>query len=176
MKDEFGMAGYGAYWAILEAIAEQMTPENDTPKLQLSVKNWRKITEFSPKKFQLFVTFLQKNGLFEVKCDGVMVGISCPNLLKIRDEYSRKANKKGNELSGQCPPPSVSPSPSPVCNLIVLGEGEVPDYDSPYIMNGATDSNGDFWKYDDGVLVNTKTGLAHVDISKPLDGKEVYPF
>ncbi len=112
VRDQFGMAGYGAYWAILEVIAEQMTPAHDTPALQLSAKNWRKVTEFSPKKFKFFVTFLQKNGLFDVQHDGVLTTIRCDNLLKIRDEYSSKQNRRKRNLSGQCPPAPNSNSTS----------------------------------------------------------------
>lgn len=112
VRDEFGHVGYAVYWMVLEAIAEHMTPENDTPELTLSAKNWRKITEISPKKFQKFVTFSSKNKLFSSKTEGVMITIKCDKLLKIRDEYNRKASGGVRTKSGETPDPFTSSSPS----------------------------------------------------------------
>lgn len=178
IKDEFGMAGYGAYWAILEAIAEQMTPENDDPKLQLSVKNWRKITEFSPKKFKLFVAFLEKNGLFDVDINDTATTITCSNLLKVRDEYAKKSARKKNDISRHSPEPfnSASNSASSREGIIIVQTGEVPDYGNPAIRKGVIDHTGTLWKYNDGVLVNSRTGKAHVDPDSPLEQDHDKPF
>jgi hypothetical protein len=106
------MAGYGAYWLILEAIAEKITPEMTEPEqifLQLSEKNWRKFVTFSPKKFQKFVKLCEKSSLFFQKTDKnnpKMISIYCPKLLKYRDEYTRKSKKtpgKRRTKSGATP-------------------------------------------------------------------------
>ena len=99
LSDEFGLEGYGLYWIILEAIAEQCTAENDKIFLELSPKNWRKVAEISPKKLEKFLSFSEKLGLFSVKKSQNLIRVECPNLLKYRDEYSKKKKKK----SGQYP-------------------------------------------------------------------------
>ena len=50
LRDEFGMEGYGAYWSIVESIAEQGRITNLGFSMTLSYRNWRKISEMSPKK------------------------------------------------------------------------------------------------------------------------------
>jgi hypothetical protein len=97
--DEFGLEGYGAYWFILERIAEKITPEMTEANqifLQLSEKNWRKFLGFSPKKFRKFLSFSEKCSLFFSKTDKKkpeLITIYCPKLLKYRDEYTRKSRK-----------------------------------------------------------------------------------
>ncbi|MDY6895183.1 MAG: hypothetical protein SVO01_07200 [Thermotogota bacterium] len=101
--DEFGLEGYGAYWIILEIISEKMTKETTENNcfVELSEKNWRKFLPFSPKKFRKFVNFLQKIEVFLVKINkknSDLITIENRNLLKYRDEYTRKPHK----MSGQC--------------------------------------------------------------------------
>jgi len=99
LRDEFGVEGYGLYWLVLELIAEQCTANNNKVFIELSPRNWRKTTEISPKKFQLFLTFTQEISLFSVEKSEKLIKVSCPNLLKYRDEYTRKKGKN----SGQTP-------------------------------------------------------------------------
>jgi hypothetical protein len=63
------------------------------------MKNWRKTVEVLPKKFKLFLSFCEKLELFAVKKSENLIAVSCPNLLKYRDEYTRKKVKN----SGQTP-------------------------------------------------------------------------
>ena len=94
LKAEFGMHGYGVYWTIIELIAAQINKDNITTSLSFSEKIWRKITEFSPKKFQNFAEFCQKIKLFQitfVEDKEKTVIIDCPNVLKYKDEHLRKS-------------------------------------------------------------------------------------
>jgi hypothetical protein len=97
LMDEFGPEGYGAYWLVLEAIAAQCETDNIT--LRLSVRNWRRILPFSPQKLANFMGFAGKSGLFQIETAGNEISVSCPKLLKYRDEYAVKREKK----SGQTP-------------------------------------------------------------------------
>ena len=103
LMDEFGLEGYAVFWLILEAIGETINAETGTPSLTLSAKNWRKVTTFSPKKFQKLVSFFKKNELFLVEIDGDKTKLSCPNMLKFRDEYTMKRERKKGNVSGQNP-------------------------------------------------------------------------
>ena len=107
--DEFGVAAYGVWWIILEKIAAQMD-ETNRCFIRFSLKKWSKSCGISSKKFQNIVKFLQKNNKIFSKLDGVYLTIGCDNLLKFRDEYSKKKKKKSSKSpdkiqtdSGQCP-------------------------------------------------------------------------
>ena len=84
LRDQFGVEGYGVYWLVLEAIARECTAKNNKFFLELPPKSWRKITEISPKKFQLFLIFSEKLGLFSVNFSKNLIRVECPNLLKYR--------------------------------------------------------------------------------------------
>lgn len=104
IRDEFGLEGYGLYWLILESIAEQMDGSERT-FLELSPKNWRRITGISPKKFQKFVTFAENLGIFSVEISENLIRVDCPKLLKFRDEYTKRKKKTPDKLptnSGEC--------------------------------------------------------------------------
>jgi len=97
LQDEFGAAGYGAYWIILEVIAENMDSDMDKncpPCVELSLKRWSKFVGFSPKKCQKVVEFLSNLELITLKVSGQNYRIGCPNLLKYKDEYTRKSGHK----------------------------------------------------------------------------------
>lgn len=102
LRAEFGMEGYGLYWLILELLAEKVDEKNDT-SLTYSTKIWKSFTGVSVKKFQKFLIFCTNFDIFSVKFEKNNskngqngITISCPNLLKYRDEWSkRKARNSG---------------------------------------------------------------------------------
>jgi hypothetical protein len=105
IRDKFGMAGYGLYWVVVETIAEQMD-ETDDCSVTLSAKSWRKITETYPKTFNAFLELCETYSLLIKKSEGALITVSCPNLLKYRDEYTKKRKTCPDKLrtnSGQTP-------------------------------------------------------------------------
>jgi hypothetical protein len=95
LMDEFGVEGYGAYWLLLEAIADQCDSSNNVT-ISMSHQNWRKVLPFYPKRLEKFAQCLGNLQLFSVEVSDSLVTISCPKLLKYRDEYAaRKAKKSG---------------------------------------------------------------------------------
>ena len=113
IRDEFGLEGYAVYWLILETIAEQMTKKRPTPELEMSFKNWRKVTEISPKKLRKFALFCHNSALFIVTFREKSILIKCPKLLEIKDEWqSRKVNNSGVAPDLVRASPSASTSPS----------------------------------------------------------------
>lgn len=103
LQDEFGVEGYGIYIMILEIIAEQMDGDSEKCSVAFSERFWRKEIGILPKKLKNFVTFSKKIGIFSVKTEGDQIDISCPNLLKYRDEYATKRARENAEKSGQTP-------------------------------------------------------------------------
>lgn len=92
IRDEFGLEGYGLYWLILEIIAEKVDEKNQT-FVEFSPKTWRSFTQISTKKFQLFLNFYQKLGIFVVEFSQNLIKVDCPNILKYRDEWTRRKAK-----------------------------------------------------------------------------------
>jgi len=99
--DSIGLEGYGIYWVILETIAEQMQPKNNKTSVRLPVKTWARISGVSPKKFRTLAEFLANRNNFAKKTSLIILRngdnwleIDCPNLLKYRDEFSKKQNRK----------------------------------------------------------------------------------
>lgn len=103
MMDHFGLEGYGAYWVVLEAIAAQCDG-TDRTHLTLSVKNWRKIIPFAPQKLTKWLAFAAQLTLFCVEITENLVTVSCPKLLKYRDEYSERRAKKSGVCRDNIPP------------------------------------------------------------------------
>ncbi len=87
--DELGMEGYGFWWRILEVVAEKMD-ENGEYSVSFSPKKWGNFFGFSAKEFENFARIFQKNRIFDVEFSENQVMVSIPNLLKYRDEWSRK--------------------------------------------------------------------------------------
>ena len=103
VRDVYGLAGYGAYFLILEKIAAQIRRESGDPSLTLSMRKWCQHLDRRPAWTNDFLIFADSVGLLSVTFNKDVVTIKVPNLLKYADEYSRKVGIK----SGQ--PPDKSP-------------------------------------------------------------------
>lgn len=103
---EFGAEGYGLWWIILEKIAMQVD-EKDTVYCRFSAKKWAGFGEVSTQRFRKIAKFLdEKMSTFSVVDDGKYIRIECPNILKYRDEWTKKKKKN----SGVAPEPLRSKS------------------------------------------------------------------
>lgn len=104
-----GTDGYGMYWLILEKIAFLMERGSDRTKARYSVKKWAKFCGKSPKVFRKFLKTFQELSLFSVEIcqkNSDFLIIDCPNLLKYRDEYTKKSGQSPDNVpsdSGQTP-------------------------------------------------------------------------
>jgi len=106
IMDEFGAAGYGMYWLILETIAEKLDENNDT-FVEMSAQSWRKLTGIPPKTLEKFLSFCQVLGVFTVENSENLIRVDCPNLLKYRDEYQRKQSKKSGQAPDKLQPKNI---------------------------------------------------------------------
>lgn len=101
LVSELGLEGYGFYWLILETIAGQIEAGSNRTALTYPVAFWRKITGFSPKKLRNFAGICSEIGIFSAEFSENSLTIDIPNILKYRDEWSRKKVKN----SGVAPEP-----------------------------------------------------------------------
>lgn len=95
--EEFGLEGYGFYWRILEIIAGNMDEKCQT-FASFSPKVWGKFCGISAKKFQKLAESMAKLRLFFVKVSEknskTIITIDCPNLLKYKDEWTKRKSRK----------------------------------------------------------------------------------
>lgn len=89
-----GLALYGAFWRIAEIIASQMEGPAPSCAVSYPIWKWTRLL-FVRKSYLLSVLLrLQKEGLIDIEGDlngdGSVI-VKMPNLLKYRDEYSRKS-------------------------------------------------------------------------------------
>lgn len=101
LQAEFGLEGYGFYWLTLEIIAKQMAPGSEKTFVEYPITIWRKFYGFSPKKLRKFAGFCSEFEIFSVKFSEKTLRIDCPNLLKYRDEWSRKKPKNSGVTTEQ---------------------------------------------------------------------------
>ncbi len=89
-----GLALYGGYWRVAEVVAAQM--EGPVPACSVSYSLWRWAQKLSVRKSyaRSILLRLQKEGLLvlELAMNADQIAtVTMPNLLKYRDEYSRKS-------------------------------------------------------------------------------------
>lgn len=107
LRTEFGLAGYGFWWLLLEKIAKAMD-KSDKNFAQYSVRFWQNLFQVSPKRFWSMLRFCEEHGKIDTVKDGKALTIFCPKLLDYRDEYSRKKRRE-NESSD---PPGRGDTPN----------------------------------------------------------------
>jgi hypothetical protein len=140
--DLFGAEGYGIYWIICEKIAFLM---DKTPRTsaRYSVKKWSKFCGKSPKVLRKFLETFQELSLFKIeicKKNSDFLIIECPNLLKYRDEYSKKSSQAPDNIqseSGECPDQDTDTEAEAETELVNSndpnpnkGKTEAPDFES----------------------------------------------
>jgi hypothetical protein len=101
---EAGLARYSAYWRIAEMVASQM--EGASPSCSLSYPLWRWARELLVRKSYAasILLRLQKEGLIGIEGDlntGQSVTVKMPNLLKYRDEYSKKSGQNQERVGAK---------------------------------------------------------------------------
>lgn len=102
LEDVFGLEGYAVYWKTLEIIAADMDTEGE-PKIKLSGRKLKQKLSISVQKLTKIYDFLDEIGLVSVKKDSTYFFLHCPKLLKIKDDYSRKASRKSGQTTKKVP-------------------------------------------------------------------------
>lgn len=96
--EECGAEGYGAYWLIIEEIAGPMEPGKMEPSAVHSDATWARLTHTHPLTWKSLKQKLGSKLLVVTRCEDGRTRIACPNILKYKDEYSRKSGQT-RELS-----------------------------------------------------------------------------
>lgn len=95
--DRCGIEGYGYYWRVLEVIADQMD-KTDKCEVVYSMSQWGRLLYSHPNKVRHVVDVMGDIGLIRSTRDGDKLRVTSPNLLKYRDEYSKKSGHSPDKL------------------------------------------------------------------------------
>jgi hypothetical protein len=87
------MEGYGFWWMLLEIVADQMAKGDDKCSVTYSLPQWSHHLYCHHNKVGKYLGKLEVTGLVTVKSDKGKIEVTIHNLLKYRDEYSRKSGQ-----------------------------------------------------------------------------------
>lgn len=90
LEDKFGWEGYGRWWKLLEIIARAMDKNNEPFAIHSWVK-WSLFLKGKRNKVSLFLVALQDQGKITLEQNGDILKITCPKLLELRDEYTKRS-------------------------------------------------------------------------------------
>lgn len=92
LVDECGLEGYGFFWRVLEMIAAQVDDDGKN-YCSYSKRTWCNKLAIKHQTWSKLIASCEQAGLFEVSDDGQTITVKSPNILKYRDEWSRKKAK-----------------------------------------------------------------------------------
>lgn len=90
LESLFGLEGYARWFKLLEVIARQMD-QSSKCSVAYPWSKWQTFLKGKRKKLETFLEHSQNKQKIFLKQNGNILEISCPKLLKLRDEYSRKS-------------------------------------------------------------------------------------
>jgi hypothetical protein len=97
-----GNSGYGVYFRLLEIVGGEMDNSSQRCSLQYPVSTWAaELKVVLPQNVRKQLAVLEEVGLITLTADGLEIEIRIPNLLKYRDEYSRKAEQSARAQQGR---------------------------------------------------------------------------
>lgn len=91
LVDSGGLALYGLYWRVQEIIAGRMEGKDPSCSVQYSVTRWSLLLSLRGSHVFSTLSRLAVTGLVTVERHGDDIAVTNRNLLKYRDEYSRKS-------------------------------------------------------------------------------------
>ena len=101
-----GLEGYGFWWMVVALVAKQIPKDGNVPEVSYPVSTWLRLTGvYHHKKFRMFVECMNNLALISATSNQHLANIyalstkdvltiSIPNILKFRDEYSKKSRHK----------------------------------------------------------------------------------
>lgn len=89
--EEFGAEGYGVYWLMIEDIAAPMEKEKIDPSATHSWVKWSQICHCSVRHFRSIVCRMEEKSLISIQTVDDRIQITISNILKYKDEYSKKS-------------------------------------------------------------------------------------
>lgn len=97
-----GFEGYGFWWRIVEIVGAGVDDKQRT-SVTFSIKKWTLLCAIRAQKFTKLCLLCQDCGLFTVRFEGRSATINMPNILKFKDEWTRKKKDNSGVNSGATP-------------------------------------------------------------------------
>jgi hypothetical protein len=85
-----GLAGYGLWWAVVEIVAAHVE-KSRKPSVTYPVSTWSHLLSLRGSHVRQAILKLEVTGLVTAEWAGTDLTVTIPNLLKYRDEYSKKS-------------------------------------------------------------------------------------
>ena len=89
---EYGHAGYGVWWLVLEIVARGLEGSRE-PSVTYPISTWAHLLFIRGSHVVQTLVKLQLTHLVTLERTGDDITVTIPNLLKYRDEYSRKSGQ-----------------------------------------------------------------------------------
>jgi hypothetical protein len=86
-----GLAKYGLWWRVVEIVAAQVGPKESNTTVRYSITKWSLLLSLRGSLVFSALSTLTLTGGVTVERDGNEITVTIPNILKYRDEYSRKS-------------------------------------------------------------------------------------
>ncbi len=93
LLEEYGPEPYGAWWLIIEHIATPMERDRMLPEVTHSEQSWAGIIHVSRKNVRRIFQILTVHRLIRCSTIDGKIKISVPNILKFKDEYTKKSGQ-----------------------------------------------------------------------------------
>ena len=94
-----GLARYGLLWRVREIVAGQIGAQDSAASVQYTVTRWSTLLSLRGSLVFSTLSTLGVTGLATVERDGARIRVTIPNLLKYRDEYSRKSGHRPDNVT-----------------------------------------------------------------------------
>jgi hypothetical protein len=88
---EYGHAGYGLWWMVVETVASRLEKGSTNPSVTYPVSKWAHLLSLRGSLVRSSLSKLEVTHLVTVEWTGSEITVTIPNLLKYRDEYQRKS-------------------------------------------------------------------------------------
>lgn len=98
LVSKMGHEGYGLWWMVLETVAQSIDKGSNKCSLKYPINKWAAALQLHPPNVTRKLAAIAAEGLLELRCDEAWVELTIPNLLKYRDEYSRKSRQSPDNV------------------------------------------------------------------------------
>lgn len=97
LMDAHGLEGYGFWWRVVEIIAKNVSEKGGT-SVSYSAQKWARIVGIRSDKFRRIAEECASLRLFQLNSHDNYIEIDIPNILKFRDEYTRKSGQTPDKI------------------------------------------------------------------------------
>ncbi len=103
LEEEYGFEGVGRWWRILEIIASAMEKNANDPSSEHTWIKWQSLLRGKRPLLLRYLSAIEQRGKMKLTVEQNKMKITVHNLLKLRDEYSKKSGHTPDTLRTPIP-------------------------------------------------------------------------